>query len=317
MQYRNMGKSDLVTSAIGFGGWPMGQGHYGSFDEKGVTRAIDAAIDQGVTLFDTAAGYGWGEGEKLLGKVLKGKRDAVVLVSKGGVNLTSQSFERAERNSSRENLARGLEASLRSLQADYLDLYLIHWPDESRPFAEPMEALDDFQRQGKIRYGGVSNFSVDQMRDCMNAFPIVCNQVGYHLFDFRIEDEIVPFCGEHGLGVMAYGSLAHGLLTGTMTPDTKFEVGDWRAHPHVFSERLFERDRFLSNLEKVDALKEVAAGKGKTVAQLALAWVVSNPAVSVALVGIRHQSEIEENIGAVDWAMTEEEREEIRAIVAG
>ena len=312
-----MGKSDLVTSAIGFGGWPMGQGHYGSFDEKGVTRAIDAAIDQGVTLFDTAAGYGWGEGEKLLGKVLKGKRDAVVLVSKGGVNLTSQSFERAERNSSRENLARGLEASLRSLQADYLDLYLIHWPDESRPFAEPMEALDDFQRQGKIRYGGVSNFSVGQMRDCMNAFPIVCNQVGYHLFDFRIEDEIVPFCGEHGLGVMAYGSLAHGLLTGTMTPDTKFEVGDWRAHPHVFSERLFERDRFLSNLEKVDALKEVAAGKGKTVAQLALAWVVSNPAVSVALVGIRHQSEIEENIGAVDWAMTEEEREEIRAIVAG
>ena len=312
-----MGKSDLVTSAIGFGGWPMGQGHYGSFDEKGVTRAIDAAIDQGITLFDTAAGYGWGEGEKLLGKVLKGKRDAVVLVSKGGVNLTSESFERAERNSSRENLARGLEASLRSLQADYLDLYLIHWPDESRPFAEPMEALDDFQRQGKIRYGGVSNFSVDQMRDCLNAFPIVCNQVGYHLFDFRIEDEIVPFCGEQGLGVMAYGSLAHGLLTGTMTPDTKFEDADWRAHPHVFSERLFEGDRFLSNLEKVDALKEVAASKGKTVAQLALAWVVSNPAVSVALVGIRHQSEIEENIGAVDWAMTEEEREEIRAIVAG
>ena len=317
MQYRNMGNSDLVTSAIGFGGWPMGQGHYGSFDEREVTRAIHASIDQGITLFDTAAGYGWGEGERLLGKVLKGKRDDVVLVSKGGINLTSQSFEPAERNSSRENLALGLEASLRSLQTDFLDLYLIHWPDGSRPFSEPMEALNEFQRQGKIRHGGVSNFSVDQMRDCLDGFPIVCNQVGYHLFDFSIEDEFLPFCAEQDLGVMAYGPLAHGLLTGTMTPDTKFEDADWRSHASAFAQRLFARDRFLRNLEKVEVLKEVAAGKGKTVAQLALAWVVSNPVVSVALVGIRNPSEIEENIGALDWAMTEREREEIRAIVEG
>ena len=317
MQYRNIGNSELVTSAIGFGGWPMGQGHYGSFNEGEVTRAIHAAIDQGITLFDTAAGYGWGESEKLLGKVLKGKRDDVVLASKGGINLTSQSFDPAERNSSRKDLDLGLEASLRRLQTDFLDLYLIHWPDESRPFSEPMEALDDYQRQGKIRHGGVSNFSVDQMRDCLNAFPIVCNQVGYHLFDFRIEDEILPFCATQNLGVMAYGSLSHGLLTGSMTPDTRFEDADWRGRGSSFANRLFGRNRFLRNLEKVDILKEVAASKGKTVAQLALAWVVSNPVVSVALVGIRHPSEIEENIGALDWAMTDVEREEIRAIVAG
>jgi len=315
MQYRNMGDSDLRVSSIGFGGWPMGQGHYGSFDEAKVTRAIHAAIDLGITLFDTAAGYGWGQGEKLLGSALNGKRDAVVLTSKGGINLASQSFRRSDRDSSRDNLAHDLENSLRSLQTDYLDLYLIHWPDTSRPYSEPMEALADFQKQGKIRYGGVSNFNVEQMSDSLSSFPIVCNQVGYHLFDFRIEDDIMPFCTTQGLGLMGYGSLAHGLLSGTMSPHTRFDDSDWRAHPHPFSERLFEPDRFLNNLEKVEILKEVAESKGKTVAQLALSWVVSNPAISVALVGIRHPSEIEENIGAADWVMTDAEREEIRAIV--
>ena len=162
MLYRNFGNSDLKTSVIGFGGWPMGRGHYGSFDEGEVVRSIHAAIDAGVTLFDTAAVYGWGEGEKLLGQALKGKRDKVVLVSKGGLFWDAPG-EPSQRNSSREHLANGLEESLRNLQTDYLDLFLIHWPDESRPFTEPMEAFSELREQGKIRFGGVSNFSVAQM----------------------------------------------------------------------------------------------------------------------------------------------------------
>ena len=313
MQYRNFGKSDLVTSAIGFGGWPMGRGYYGSFDEDEVVRAVDVAVDLGVTLFDTVATYGWGAGEELLGRALEGKRDKVVLVSKGG-QVWDETRKRSVRNSSREFLTESLEGSLRRLQTDYLDLYLVHWPDETRPISEPMEAFADFKRQGKIRYGGVSNFSVDQMREALETFPIICNQVGYHLFDFRPEAEILPFCREQGLGVMAYGSLAHGLLTGTMNPDTEFEPDDWRRSLVAFGQPLFKGENFLMNLDKVEDLKELAASSGRTVAQLAIAWVLSDPVISVALVGTRRPREIEENAEAANWVITGAERESISAI---
>jgi aryl-alcohol dehydrogenase-like predicted oxidoreductase len=316
MIYRNFGNSDLKTSVIGFGGWPMGRGHYGSFDEGEVVRAIHAAIDAGVTLFDTAAVYGWGEGEKLLGEALKGKRDQVVLVSKGGLSWDEPGGP-SGRDSSREHLARGLDESLRNLQTDYLDLFLVHWPDESRSFSEPMEAFAEFRSQGKIRHGGVSNFSNAQMSESLETFPIVTNQVGYHLFDFRPESETMPFCRDNGMGIMAYGSLAHGLLTGTMNPDTRFEDDDWRRSLTAFGQPLFKGETFLDNLKKVDALKEMAAARGKSVAQLALAWVISEPVVSVALVGTRRPEEIEQNVAAVDWVMSQTERDEIRAVVAG
>ena len=294
----------------------MGRGHYGSFDEQQVIDSIHRSIDLGVTLFDTAAVYGWGEGEKLLGRAIEGKRDKVVLVSKGGIPW-DQPGGRSGRDSSRESLTKSLDESLARLGTDYLDLYLVHWPDESRPMSEPMEAFADFQRQGKIRYGGVSNFSPQQMSDCLDVFPIVTNQAGYHLFDFRPEPEIVPFCGDNGMGIMAYGSLAHGLLTGTMTADTTFEDDDWRRSLMAFGQPLFEGQNFLDNLAKVDTLKEMAADKGYSVAQLALAWVTAEPTVSVGLVGTRRPEEMEENVTAMEWDMTESEREEIRAVVTG
>ncbi len=315
MQYRNFGKSDLVTSVIGFGTWPMGRGMFGAFDEDEIARAVDLAIDGGVTLFDTAEVYGWGASEELLGKLLRGKRDRVVLVSKGGTPW-NESKNRSDRDSSRKQLTKALEGSLRRLQTDYLDLYLIHWPDESRPFSEPMEALADFQSQGKIRYGGVSNFSMEQMRESLETFPIICNQVGYHLFDTRPEPEVFPFCRESGLGVMAYGPLAHGLLTGAMTPDTEFGPDDWRRNLVAFGQPLFEGEHFLNNLLKVDNLSEYASETGRTVAQLALAWVLSNPVVSVALTGVRNPAEMEQNVEAADWLLSPEEREEVTALVA-
>jgi aryl-alcohol dehydrogenase-like predicted oxidoreductase len=314
MDYRTFGDSDLKTSVIGFGGWPMGRGHYGSFDEDEVVRAIHAAIDNGITLFDTAAVYGWGEGEKLLGKALKGKRDQVVLVSKGGLTWDEPGAG-SGRNSSKEHLTSGLEESLQNLQTDYLDLYLIHWPDESRPYSEPMQAFADFQSQGKIRQGGVSNFTPAMMQESRETFKIVTNQVGYHLFDFRPEGEIMPFCRENGMGIMAYGSLAHGLLTGSMSPDTKFEDDDWRRSLMAFGQPLFKGDTFLDNLRKVDALKEIAASRDMSIAQLALSWVISEPVISVGLVGARTPAEIEENVIAANWIMTDSEREELRAVV--
>ena len=316
MRYKKFGNSDLETSVVGFGGWPMGRGHYGSFDEQEVIRAIHASIDMGVTLFDTAAVYGWGEGEKLLGRAIEGKREDIVIVSKGGIPWDEPGGP-SQRDSSRESLEKSLDESLSRLQTDYLDLYLIHWPDESRPMSEPMEAFADFQKQGKIRYGGVSNFSPQQMTDCLEVFPIVTNQVGYHLFDLRPEPEIFPFCANNGMGAMAYGSLAHGLLTGTMTPDTAFEDDDWRRNLMAFGQPLFKGENFLDNLNKVDTLKEIAADKGFSVAQLALAWVASEPTVSVALVGTRRPEEMQENVAAADWELSAAERDEIRGVVMG
>ena len=316
MRYKKFGNSDLETSVVGFGGWPMGRGHYGSFDEQEVIRAIHASIDMGVTLFDTAAVYGWGEGEKLLGRAIEGKREDIVIVSKGGIPWDEPGGP-SQRDSSRESLEKSLDESLSRLQTDYLDLYLIHWPDESRPMSEPMEAFADFQKQGKIRYGGVSNFSPQQMADCLEVFPIVTNQVGYHLFDLRPEPEIFPFCAGNGMGAMAYGSLAHGLLTGTMTPDTAFEDDDWRRNLMAFGQPLFKGENFLDNLNKVETLKKIAAGKGFSVAQLALAWVASEPTVSVALVGTRRPEEMQENVAAADWELSAAERDEIKAVVMG
>ena len=314
MKYRRFGKSGLETSVVGFGGWPMGKGHYGSFDEDEVVRSVHAAIDYGVILFDTAAVYGWGEGEKLLGKALKGKREQVVLVSKGG-RIWDDPNDPQKRDSSKEALAKGLEESLQRLQTDYIDAYLIHWPDESLPMSEPMEAFAEFQSQGKIRFGGVSNFSAQQMQECLETFPIVTNQVGYHLFYFRPEPELFPYCESQGIGVMAYGSLAHGLLSGTMSPDTAFENDDWRRNLMAFGQPIFKGENFLRNLDKVEDLREIAAERDMTVAQLALSWVIGNPAISVALVGTRTPAEIEENVEAAEWEMTEEEREAIRAII--
>ncbi len=316
MRYKKFGNSDLETSVVGFGGWPMGRGHYGSFDDNEVIRAVHASIDLGVTLFDTAAVYGWGEGEKLLGRAMEGKREDVVIVSKAGIPWDEEGGGR-RRDSSRESLEKSLNESLTRLQTDYLDLFLIHWPDESRPMSVPMEAFADFQRQGKIRYGGVSNFSPQQMSDCLDVFPIVTNQVGYHLFDQRPEPEIIPFCADNGMGIMAYGSLAHGLLTGTMTPDTTFEEDDWRRSLMAFGQPIFKGQNFLDNLKKVNTLKEMAADKGFSVAQLALAWVASEPTVSVALVGTRRPEEIQENATAADWQLSASERDEIKAVVTG
>ncbi len=316
MRYKKFGNSDLETSVVGFGGWPMGRGHYGSFDDDEVVRAVHASIDLGVTLFDTAAVYGWGEGEKLLGRALEGKREDIVIVSKAGIPWDEEGGGR-RRDSSRESLEKSLNESLTRLQTDYLDLFLIHWPDESRPMSVPMEAFADFQEQGKIRYGGVSNFSPQQMSDCLDVFPIVTNQVGYHLFDRRPEPEIIPFCADNGMGIMAYGSLAHGLLTGTMTPETTFGEDDWRRSLMAFGQPIFKGQNFLDNLKKVDTLKEMAADRGFSVAQLALAWVASEPTVSVALVGTRKPEEIQENVAAADWELSPSERAEIKAVVVG
>jgi len=322
VEYRRFGNSELETSVVGLGGWPMGKGQYGSFDENEVIKAVHKALDLGVTLFDTAQSYGWGAGEELMGRALKGRRHDCIIVTKSGVRWDQDNLSwKPEWDSSKEFLNKMLEGSLRRLQMDYIDLLLIHWPDTSRPFSEPMEVFARWKKEGKIRYGGVSNFNAAQIEESLKTFPLICNQIGYNLFDRRPEKELFPFCKGHGLGIMAYGSLCFGLLTGTMTADTKFEEGDWRRNSQTVVRLLgfpiFEDENFVRSLEIADKLKKIAASQGKSMAQLAVAWVLSNPAITVALTGARRPSEIEENVVAGDWKLADEVKAEIESAFTG
>jgi aryl-alcohol dehydrogenase-like predicted oxidoreductase len=318
MEYRYFKNTQLKTSVIGLGGWPMGKGMYGAVDEVEVIAALHKAYDLGITLFDTAPNYGWGASEETMGRALKGKRQNCIIVTKAGIKWDPVNHEDKglELDSSKEFLNKSIEGSLKRLQTDYIDLFLIHFPDTSRPFSEPMEVFAKWKKEGKIRYGGVSNFSAEQMKECLKTFPILCDQVGYNLFDRRPEKELFPFCKKNGISAMAFGSLSYGLLTGTMTKDTKFGDDDWRRGLNAFGQLIFEGKNYLHNLEIVEKLKKIAASQGKTVAQLAAAWVVSNPVVAVALTGVRKPSEIEENVVAANWKLTKDIKAEIEKAFA-
>jgi len=285
-------------------------------DDQEEIRAVHRAIDLGVTLFDTAAIYGHGHAEEVLGKALGTRRKEIVLVTKGGLSWEVVGGP-SWRDMSREAILRDMDNSLKRLGTDYVDLYLIHWPDQKTPIEETMGALNDLVQAGKTRYIGVSNFSAAQLRECTQTAAICANQVGYNLFDRRWEREMFPTALELGIGVMAYGPMAHGLLPGPFTTETTFVEWDWRSRGSAFGQALFAPENFPTNVAVADRLKEVAARLGTTLPMLAIAWVLQQPAVSVALAGIRKPEEIEHNVGALDVRFSPDDLHEIDAIMAG
>ncbi|NQW21693.1 MAG: aldo/keto reductase [Chloroflexi bacterium] len=317
MRKRMFGDSGLETSVIGYGGWPMGRGMYGDFDDDLAIAAARTSYENGITLFDTAAVYGWGYGETLMGKALKGIREDVVLVTKGAREWVRNNPDRRSAtvsDSDPKRLLASIDESLQRLQTDYIDLFLIHWPDHNRAFSEPMEALEQAKKAGKIRHSGVSNFSVAMMAESRETSPIVTNQIGYHIFDRRPEAEVMPFVKENGMGIMAYGSLAHGLLTGTWKADKTFGDDDWRRSGANFGINSWGPDNLAANVAVVEKLKMIAADHGKTIPQLAIAWVLANKIVSVALAGSVTPAEATDNLGG-DWEMSVDLRKEIDDLV--
>ena len=317
MRNRMFGNSGLETSVIGYGGWPMGRGMYGDFDDDEAIAAARTSYDNGITLFDTAAVYGWGYGENLMGKALKGIRENVVLVTKGAREWVRDNPDRRSAtvsDSDPKRLLASIDESLKRLQTDYIDLFLIHWPDHNRAFSEPMEALEKAKAAGKIRNTGVSNFSVEMMSESRETSPIITNQIGYHIFDRRPEAEVMPFVKENGMGIMAYGSLSHGLLTGTWNADKTFSDDDWRRAGDNFGIKSWGPDNLAANVAVVEKLKVIALDHGKTIPQLAIAWVLANEAVSVALAGSVTPTEATDNIGG-DWDMPVDLKNEIDSLV--
>jgi aryl-alcohol dehydrogenase-like predicted oxidoreductase len=308
-----LGMTGLEVSPIAFGTWQLG-GDWGDFDERAAIGAIRHAREQGVNLFDTAQAYGFGASEQLLGKALREELDShredLAIATKGGLRIDVE--HGLVRDSSPEWLRRGVQESLRHLGVEYIDLYQVHWPDPHTPFAASAQALAELVAEGKIRHVGVSNFRAGQIEEFARTYPVETLQPPYHLFRREIEAEVLPYAREHDIGVLVYGPLAHGLLSGTMSADTTFTGDDWRA-----SSPLFNGETFLRNLRTVAALERFAQERGYSVGRLAIAWTLANPAVNVSIVGARSIEHIDDSLGALDIRLAADDLREIERIMAG
>jgi aryl-alcohol dehydrogenase-like predicted oxidoreductase len=292
METIKLGATDLEVSRICLGTWQFG-GEWGEIDRGEAVATVARARELGVNFFDTAQAYGFGASEQLLAQSLEGvPREQVVLATKGGLRKEGDELLR---DSSPAWLRKGLEESLRYLGTDYVDVYQVHWPDPETPFEETAAALEQFVREGKVRYVGASNFDTLQIAELAVTRRLDTLQPPYHMLRPEIEDTVLPYCREHDIGVLAYGPLAHGLLSGGFTRDSQIARDDWRAGSDLFGGESFER-----NLEIVERLKKLARELELTVAQLAIAWTLAHPAVHVAIVGARRPAHIEGAAPAAD-----------------
>jgi aryl-alcohol dehydrogenase-like predicted oxidoreductase len=310
MQYTQLGERGPRVSRIAFGNWSAG-GDWGHVDRDAAIGATREALSLGVTLFDTAHAYGFGAAERLLGEALapeiRSARQSVVIATKGGLRHEDG---QPVRDSSPAALRADLEASLRALGTDYVDLYQVHWPDPATPITTTAETLDGFVREGLVRFVGVSNYDTRQMASFQQVRPIDTLQPPYDLFRRDIEATILPFAREQGIGVLVYGPLAHGLLSGRMTTETTFAPDDWRSKSD-----LFVGDAFRRNLAVVRELSEFAAARNATVAQLAIAWTLANPVVDVAIVGARSPEQIRQTAPAADLRLSLDDIHQIDSIL--
>ncbi len=325
MKYNKLGKSDVEVTELAFGAWAIGGWLWGGADSDDAVKAIETAVDNGMTTIDTAAVYGFGLSEELVGKAVKGKRSKVQILTKFGMiwDMKKGKFYFSTRDnegkeidiynlSSRERVISDCEASLKRLGTDYIDLYQIHWPDATTPVSETMEALDTLIRQGKIRAGAVSNYQVDLMREALRTLQIASNQVPYSMVNRSIEKEIVPFCLENNIGILAYSPMQRGLLAGKIKKGHKFGEGDNRA------DTIYYREPNLSGIIRLtEDLGVIAAERNVTLAQLVLNWTTRQPGITCTLAGARNPAQVLENTGAVDFTLTDDELNRINTLVSG
>ena len=319
MRYRPFGRTGLSVSVVGFGCWPMAGDRYGAIEDEEAVKAIHRALERGVNCVDTAPAYGAGHSEEVVGRALAGRRRDVILVTKCGVKVPPPGQPGPLRDASRANVLREVDASLTRLGTDWVDVLLVHWPDAGTPVEETMRALEEVVASGRARFVGVSNFTGAMIAECLRTRRVDVSQVGYHMLDRRQERETFPLCLEQGIGVMGYGSLGHGLLTGAFTATTTFDPArDWRGNSVAFGQPIFRGENFTANVGVVERLRrEVAEPRGVSMSQLALAWVLGHPAVSTALVGARTPAEVDANDAGAELELTADERARIDTILSG
>lgn len=325
MEYRKLGRTDLELSVITYGAFAIGGNMWGGNEKKDSIESVRASIDHGVTTLDTAPFYGFGLSEEMIGEAIKGyDRSKIQLLTKFGLLWDGSNqgkgefFFDAEENgkpipvykyASKASVIKEVENSLKRLQSDYIDLLQIHWPDNTTPIAETMEALDLLLQQGKIRAAGVSNYSVEQVSEAQNSIQIASNQVGYSMLNRGIEQDLVPYAQQHDLSIIVYSPMERGLLTGKYFSEGKLKENDHR-------NGYFQQFDLKKVQTFLDTISPVAADKGVTLSQLVLRWTSLQPAITVVLAGARNADQAIANAEATAIDLTIDELSFINGALA-
>lgn len=315
MEYQNLPKSNVEVSAITYGAFAIGGWFWGGADEGDAIKAIETAIDNGVTTIDTAPVYGMGHSEKIVGQTIKGKRQQVQVLTKFGMVWDKQqgnfAFDTFDNNNNpvkvykfngKQSVIEECERSLKRLQTDYIDLFQMHWPESTTPIEETMEALEILLHQGKIRAAGVCNCPVDLLKTANSVLPLSANQVAYSMVNRAIEKDLVPFCLDNGIGILPHTSLQKGLLTGKIKPGHIFNEGDHRPNTPYFKE-----GNHQEVMKMLDQIHHIALERKISLAQLAINWTLQQPGVTSVLVGARDASQMLDNVKAVSFTLNEQE----------
>ena len=314
MQSVRFGRTDMEITRIGFGSWAIGGGGWraawGPQDDDEAVGAIRRAVELGMNWIDTAAVYGLGHSEELVARTLKGVSERPYVFTK-----CSQVWDESgniSNNLKKDSVKRECEESLSRLQVEAIDLYQIHWPRPDEDIEEGWEAMAELKEEGKVRHIGVSNFDVEQMERIREIAPVETLQPPYNMLKRGIEDEILPYCQENDIGVIAYSPMRSGLLTGKMSPErvANLPADDWRRNSSDFQE-----PRLSRNLELVSLLEEIGVEHGRSPGEVAIAWTLRHQAVTAAIVGGRRPDQVDGIIGAAELRLSEDELDRIQSFL--
>lgn len=317
MKTRKLGFTDLNLTTIGFGTYALGGGDWqwgwGPQDDANSIAAMHRGLELGINWIDVAPAYGLGHAEEVVGRAIAGRRDEVIIATKCGLAWDEGSpniYGRLTAGSIRAEC----EASLKRLGVEVIDLLQIHWPHDEEHLEEGWRTIADMIKEGKVRYGGVSNFSVEQIKRVQAIHPVASLQPHYSMIERGIEAELLEFCAANDIGIVAYSPMQSGLLTGKYTTELVASLpdNDWRKDRSPD----FQEPGLSANLELVDGLRPIAERNDKTVAQLAIAWVLHRPEITAAIVGARRPSQIEGTAIAGDWELSADDITEIDALLA-
>lgn len=322
MELRRLGQSDVMVTPIAFGAWAVGGWMWGGAEENASVRAIKAAYDCGITTIDSAPVYGFGRSEELVGKAMQGvARNQYQILTKFGMNWETEQGEyffdshnnegkpiKMFKWASKYKVMQECEDSLRRLRTDYIDLYQIHWPDNTTPISETFEAVQQLIEQGKVRAAGVCNYNVQQVEEALKTISLASNQVPYSMVNRDVEKAVIPQAIESGLGIIAYSPLQRGLLTGKIKPGHIFSEGDSREGNRFYTDENISRTNRL-----LEEIKPIAEKHNATISQLVINWTIHRPALACVLVGARNENQVTDNAKALSFALSNEELDEITA----
>ncbi|WP_139556851.1 aldo/keto reductase [Methylotetracoccus oryzae] len=316
MRTRRLGATDLELTTVGLGTWAIGGPWafgWGPQSDSDSLATIRRALDLGINWIDTAPAYGLGHAETIVGQAIAGRSERVIIATKCGLVWDDPSTRTVDHRLTADSVIAEAEASLRRLGVETIDLYQIHWPVPDEQIEEAWRAIDSLVRSGKVRHAGVSNFSTAQLDRVRAIAPVASLQPPLSLLDRAAESALLPYCVDQDIGVVAYGAMAYGLLTGKFSQAAlaALPADDWRRQGGRFRE-----PELSANLEFVEGLKPLATQQGRPLSHLALAWVLQRPGVTATIVGARDPQQIEQTAAAGDWELPDDTRAVIDALLA-